>query len=142
MPLTYVYTRLDVKLDSLAVTALFDEATATGLETLSDTLTTILTDTTLSELYTTAAVRDILEIHAYSTQDLEINQVLEDFQLLAALVRARIERTTSKHYGLLRAIHLELPNTLILEFAAYHPVPPKKPRVQLKEHRCRRSLFR
>ena len=140
MGLIYLYTRLEVTLDALSITALFDEDRGSGLDALSDTLSTILTETTLSELYTTQAIRDILEIHAFSTKDLEVQKVLEEFQLLTALIRSRIEKTQCAKYGMLRAIHLEHPNTLILEFVRAQA--PTKPRFAIKETRCRRSLCR
>ena len=142
MGLTYLYTRLEVSLDTLAIAALFEESDAYGLEALSDSLSCIMTETTLSELYTDITIRDLLEVHAFCTKDIEINQVFEDFQVLTALIRSRIDQNASKHYGWLRAIHLEYPNTLILEYAKYTP------KVQIdisrfrREPRCRRSSFR
>ena len=122
MPLTYVYTRLRVSLAGLAVSALFEESDL-GLESLSDTLTTIVTDRTLSEVYASTAVSDMVELCGLSESEISLREVLDDFHLLTKLVKEAISTPEFKCFGYLRAIHLELPNTLILEYYSGKSTP-------------------
>jgi len=131
MPLTYVYSRLRISLSSLAISALFEESEL-GLECLAETMSTIMTDRTLSELYTSAAILDMTELCTVSESDIPLREVLDDFHLLTKLVREAVELPEFQYLGQLRAVHLELPNTLILEY--YTGVSPN--RIDTQEPLC------
>lgn len=128
MALVYVYSRLLVSLDSLAISALFEENDI-SLEELAETVTSIVTDNTLCNVYISSAIEDFLEMHLLKSSELSFEDVLSDFKELLEMVKLVINRPEFSKLGKLRAVHLEKPNTLILEFFSGLSVKPQnKPR--------------
>ena len=119
MALTYLYARLRISLATMALHALFEESDH-GLESLSEVLTTVVTETTLSELYADAAAIDLMALSELNSDSPPLLELLTEFRLLTKMIRTIHAEHEFKGLGRLTAIHLELPDTLILEYRSSH----------------------
>lgn len=114
--LNYHYTRLELTLSSLALLALLEKQDL-SLETLADDLTQVFKEKQTSRLKEAALLMDYLQM--LQTTDIEVSEeeIADDLVLLLRLIALKIERYRSQKKMLPRAIHLELPNVLVLEYA-------------------------
>lgn len=137
--LTYLYTRLRLSLARLALVALLEKHDR-GLEALSEDLGLILKANTGSEAYKASAMIDYLELVQVETDlDLDREEILAEFDELLKDIELSI-RKYDKTMPRLRAIHLEFPNLLILEYAPL-AISPATPKFLLRESRQPRRVL-
>lgn len=144
MRLTYIYTKLQMSLAKLALVVLLEKHDK-GLEALSEDLGLIVKDGTLADIYKTSMLMDYVGLLQEELElEFQEEQLVDELEELIKDIVSLILRYDQRMHVKPRAIHLELPNILVIEYPQDEPQPRPLPvtvRSKMRQNRLFAKQF-
>ena len=112
--LTYLYARLDLTVSALALVEIFKQ-NGLNLEHVSHDFSEIILNEHSATLYEEAFLNDLEEFVSLSDLEYDLSELKKELYLLLKDIRLALKVHHALSLGRLRAIHLEMPNCVVVE---------------------------
>lgn len=113
--LSYLYARIDLTISALALADLLKRSDL-NLEHVSTHITDILLNENVSTVNKQVLLKDIEELVSLSEFDHDLQTVMDEVEMLLEEIRRLISRHRLHLFGRMRSVHLQAPNTVVIEF--------------------------